>query len=249
MSSTAPPVDLAAARMIAGVKVYGENLTEVTALRGVSAEFARGQFTAIMGPSGSGKSTLLHCLAGLDNLTSGSVFIGDVELGPLKDKTLTQLRRDRIGFIFQSFNLVPTLNAAENIVLPLSIAGRKPDNAWMDEVIDALNIRDRLNHRPAELSGGQQQRVAAARALVSRPQIVFADEPSGNLDSKSGAELLTFMRRAVRELDQTIVMVTHDPSAASYADRILFLDDGSIVDTMTDPTPERVLDRMKSFGS
>jgi putative ABC transport system ATP-binding protein len=202
-----------------------------------------------MGPSGSGKSTLLHCLAGLDTLTSGSVFIGDVELGTLKDKALTQLRRDRVGFIFQAYNLIPTLNAAENIVLPLSIAGRKPDPSWRDEVIDTLGIRDRLSHRPAELSGGQQQRVAAARALVSRPQIVFADEPSGNLDSKAGAELLDFMRRAVRELDQTIVMVTHDPTSASYADRILFLDDGAIVDTMTEPTPARVLDRMKSFGT
>jgi len=248
MSSTATQTDLAA-RIVNGSKVYGEGLTEVTALRGVSAEFTRGEFTAIMGPSGSGKSTLLHCLAGLDTLTSGAVYIGDVELGPLKDKELTQLRRDRIGFIFQAYNLIPTLSAEENIILPLSIAGRKPDKAWMDEVVGALSIGDRLNHRPAELSGGQQQRVAAARALVSRPQIVFADEPSGNLDSKSGSELLEFMRRAVRELSQTIVMVTHDPMSASYADRILFLDDGSIVDTMTEPTPERVLDRMKSFGS
>jgi putative ABC transport system ATP-binding protein len=231
------------------VKVYGEGLTEVTALRGVSAEFSRGQFTAIMGPSGSGKSTLLHCLAGLDTLTSGSVFVGDVELGSLKDKALTELRRDRIGFIFQSYNLIPTLNAQENIVLPLSIAGRKPEREWMGKVISALGLGDRLHHRPTELSGGQQQRVAAARALVSRPQIVFADEPSGNLDSKAGGELLDFMQRAVREFDQTIVMVTHDPISASYAERILFLDDGAIVDTMADPTPERVLDRMKSFGA
>lgn len=249
MSSTATRTDLAAGRVVAGVKVYGEGLTEVTALRSVDAEFAAGQFAAIMGPSGSGKSTLLHCLAGLDTLTSGSVFIGDVELGQLKDKALTELRRERVGFIFQSYNLIPTLNAVENITLPLSIAGRKPDQAWMDQVIDAVKLRDRLHHRPAELSGGQQQRVAAARALVSRPQIVFADEPSGNLDSKSGAELLEFMRQAVRDLGQTIVMVTHDPISASYADRILFLDDGRIVDTMTQPTPERVLDRMKGLGT
>ena len=248
-ATTTASTDLAAARMEAGVKVYGEGLTEVTALRSVSAEFSRGQFTAIMGPSGSGKSTLLHCLAGLDTLTSGSVFIGDVELGSLKDKALTELRRDRVGFIFQSYNLIPTLNAEENIVLPLSIAGRKPDRDWLAQVISALGLGDRLHHRPTELSGGQQQRVAAARALVSRPQIVFADEPSGNLDSKAGGELLEFMRRAVREFGQTIVMVTHDPISASYAERILFLDDGVIVDTMIDPTAERVLDRMKSFGT
>jgi putative ABC transport system ATP-binding protein len=248
MTATAS-TGLAAARVVDGVKVYGEGLTEVTALRGVNAEFSRGQFTAIMGPSGSGKSTLLHCLAGLDTLTSGSVFIGDVELGSLKDKALTELRRDKVGFIFQSYNLIPTLNAQENIVLPLSIAGRKPDRDWMGKVIDAVGLGDRLHHRPTELSGGQQQRVAAARALVSQPQIVFADEPSGNLDSKAGSELLDFMQRAVREFGQTIVMVTHDPLSASYAERILFLDDGVIVDTMTDPTPERVLDRMKSFGT
>jgi putative ABC transport system ATP-binding protein len=249
MTATTPTTDLVAARVVDGVKVYGEGLTEVTALRSVNAEFSRGQFTAIMGPSGSGKSTLLHCLAGLDTLTSGSVFIGDVELGSLKDKALTELRRDKVGFIFQSYNLIPTLNAQENIVLPLSIAGRKPDRDWMSKVIDAVGLGDRLHHRPTELSGGQQQRVAAARALVSRPAIVFADEPSGNLDSKAGSELLDFMRRAVREFGQTIVMVTHDPMAASYAERILFLDDGVIVDTMADPTPERVLDRMKSFGA
>ena len=248
-TSTTTSTAVAAARMVDGVKVYGEGLTEVTALRGVSAEFSHGQFTAIMGPSGSGKSTLLHCLAGLDTLTSGSVFIGDVELGSLKDKALTELRRDRVGFIFQSYNLIPTLNAKENIVLPLSIAGRKPDRDWMAEVIGAVGLADRLHHRPTELSGGQQQRVAAARALVSRPQIVFADEPSGNLDSKAGGELLEFMRRAVRDFGQTIVMVTHDPISASYAERILFLDDGVVVDTMTDPTAELVLDRMKSFGS
>jgi len=238
-----------AARMEGGTKVYGKGLTEVAALRSVDASFPRGHFTAIMGPSGSGKSTLLHCLAGLDTLSEGSVYIGDVELGSLKDKALTELRRDRVGFIFQAFNLIPTLNAEENVLLPLSIAGKKPDAAWMDEVISALGLGDRLNHRPGELSGGQQQRVAAARALVSRPEIVFADEPSGNLDSKAGAELLDFMRRAVREFGQTIVMVTHDPMSASYAESILFLDDGRIVDTMTEPTPERVLDRMKSFGA
>jgi putative ABC transport system ATP-binding protein len=249
MTTTPTSTDLAAARMVDGVKVYGEGLTQVTALRGVSAEFSRGQFTAIMGPSGSGKSTLLHCLAGLDTLTSGSVFIGDVELGTLNDKALTELRRDRVGFVFQAYNLIPTLNAQENIVLPLSIAGRKPDRNWLDRVISALGLGDRLHHRPTELSGGQQQRVAAARALASQPQIVFADEPSGNLDSKTGSELLDFMRRAVGEFGQTIVMVTHDPMSASYAERILFLDDGVIVDTMADPTPERVLDRMKSFGA
>jgi putative ABC transport system ATP-binding protein len=249
MTTTSTSTELAAARIVDGVKVYGEGLTQVTALRGVSAEFSRGQFTAIMGPSGSGKSTLLHCLAGLDTLTSGSVFIGDVELGTLNDKALTELRRDRVGFVFQAYNLIPTLNAQENIVLPLSIAGRKPDRNWLDRVISALGLGDRLHHRPTELSGGQQQRVAAARALASQPQIVFADEPSGNLDSKTGSELLDFMRRAVGEFGQTIVMVTHDPMSASYAERILFLDDGVIVDTMADPTPERVLDRMKSFGT
>ena len=249
MPTTTAATGLAAARMVDGVKIYGEGLTEVTALRSVSAEFSHGQFTAIMGPSGSGKSTLLHCLAGLDTLTSGAVFIGDTELGSLKDKALTELRRDRVGFIFQSYNLIPTLNAQENIVLPLSIAGKKPDRDWLEQVITTLGLGDRLHHRPTELSGGQQQRVAAARALVSRPQIVFADEPSGNLDSKSGGELLDFMRRAVREFGQTIVMVTHDPISASYAERILFLDDGGIVDTMIDPTADRVLDRMKSFGT
>jgi putative ABC transport system ATP-binding protein len=247
--TTVAPTELLAARIVGGVKIYGEGLTEVTALRGVDARFSRGQFTAIMGPSGSGKSTMLHCLAGLDTLSEGAVYIGDVDLSGLKDKELTQLRRDRVGFVFQSFNLIPTLNAEENILLPLSIAGKKPDTAWMDEVIGALGIGDRLNHRPSELSGGQQQRVAAARALVSKPQIVFADEPSGNLDSKAGAELLEFMQRAVRDFDQTIVMVTHDPMSASYAERILFLDDGRIVDTMADPTADLILDRMKSFGA
>lgn len=232
-----------------GVKVYGEGQAAVTALDGVTREFTRGRFTAIMGPSGSGKSTLLHCLAGLDDLTEGTVAIGGVELGSLKDKALTELRRSKVGFVFQAFNLIPTLNAEENIVLPLSIAGEKPDEAWMQEVIDAVDLGDRLTHLPTELSGGQQQRVAAARALVARPEIVFADEPSGNLDSKSGAELLDFMRTAVKELGQTIVMVTHDPVSASYSDEIVFLDDGRIVDEMHDPTPESVFDKLKALGS
>jgi putative ABC transport system ATP-binding protein len=201
-----------------------------------------------MGPSGSGKSTLLHCIAGLDSLTSGTVYIGDVELGSLKDRDLTVLRRQKVGFVFQAFNLIPTLSAEENILLPLSIAGSKPDPEWYDRVIDTIGLRDRLTHRPSELSGGQQQRVAAARALAGRPEIVFADEPSGNLDSKSGGELLDFMRLAVDEFDQTIVMVTHDPMAASHADRIIFLDDGRTVDEMTAPTVDRVLEKMKSLG-
>ncbi len=202
-----------------------------------------------MGPSGSGKSTLLHCLAGLDALTSGRVYIGDVELGPLKDKELTLLRRKKVGFVFQAFNLIPTLNARENVLLPLLIAGDDPDAAWFDQVVTILGLGDRLDHRPSELSGGQQQRVAAARALVSRPEIIFADEPSGNLDSTSAAELLDFMRRAVKEFGQTIVMVTHDPVAASYADRAIFLGDGKIVDELHDPTPDSVLDRMRQFGA
>lgn len=237
-----------AARMEGGVKVYGDGVTEVRALDGVDINFEQRRFTAIMGPSGSGKSTLLHALAGLDNLDSGSVYIGDVELGSLSDRRLTVLRREKVGFIFQAFNLIPTLSAEENIVLPLSIAGEKPDEAWFDEVINTVGLSDRLHHRPSELSGGQQQRVAAARALVSRPEIIYADEPSGNLDSKSGAELLSFMGRAVRELGQTIVMVTHDPVAAGYADRVVFLADGNVVDQMDDPTPDSVIDRMKVLG-
>jgi putative ABC transport system ATP-binding protein len=234
--------------MIDGVKIYGEGHAEVHALRGVSEGFESGRFTAIMGPSGSGKSTLMHCLAGLDDLSSGSVFIGDTSLGTLSDKDLTLLRREKIGFVFQAFNLIPTLNAKENILLPLSIAGKKVDEDWYQNVITAVDLQDRLDHLPAELSGGQQQRVAAARALVSRPDIVYADEPSGNLDSKTGAELLDFMRRAVDELDQTIVMVTHNPLDASYAHRIVFLDDGHIVDEMANPTADRVLDKMKGLG-
>jgi putative ABC transport system ATP-binding protein len=237
-----------AARMKGGVKVYGDGATEVRALDGVDIGFEQRRFTAIMGPSGSGKSTLLHTLAGLDTLDEGNVFIGDVELGTLTDRRLTVLRREKVGFIFQTFNLIPTLSAEENIVLPLSIAGEKPDEGWFAEVIETLGLTDRLHHRPTELSGGQQQRVAAARALVSRPEIIYADEPSGNLDSKSGAELLSFLGRAVRELGQTIVMVTHDPVAAGYADRVVFLADGKVVDQMDHPTPDSVIDRMKVLG-
>jgi putative ABC transport system ATP-binding protein len=238
---------VAAARAVDLWKVYGEGAAKVEALRGISADLIRGEFTAIMGPSGSGKSTLLHCLAGLDTPTSGQVFIGDAEITVLKDKPLTQLRRDRVGFVFQAFNLVPTLTAAENITLPIDIAGRDVDRAWFDTVVDTIGLRDRLHHLPAELSGGQQQRVAGARALVSKPEIVFADEPTGNLDSKSTQELLVFLRDAVDQHRQTIVMVTHDPVAASYADRIVFLADGQVVDEMREPTTERVLDRMKSL--
>ncbi len=237
-----------AARMEGGVKVYGSGATEVRALDGVDIGFEQEQFTAIMGPSGSGKSTLLHTLAGLDSLDDGSVYIGDVELGSLNDRKLTMLRRESLGFIFQAYNLIPTLSAEENITLPISIAGNKPDSEWFDNVVDILGLRDRLHHRPNELSGGQQQRVAAARALVSQPKIIFADEPSGNLDSKSGTELLEFMRRAVRELGQTIVMVTHDPVAAGYADRVVFLADGKVVGEMHDPTPATVMDQMKVMG-
>ena len=236
-----------AARAEGLTKVYGSGETKVVALDAVSVSFPAGQFTAIMGPSGSGKSTLMHCLAGLDEATSGAVFIGDVDITTLDDKRLTRLRRDAVGFIFQAFNLLPTLNAIENITLPMDIAGRKPDQQWLDTVIDTIGLRDRLKHRPTELSGGQQQRVACARALASRPEIVFADEPTGNLDSASGAELLGFLRRSTTEMGQTIVMVTHDPGAASYADRVLFLNDGHIVDEMAAPTAATVLDRMKKF--
>lgn len=238
----------AAARTQDAVKIYGKGQTEVRALDGVTVEFTSGRYTAIMGPSGSGKSTLLHCVAGLDSLTSGKAFIGDADLSALNDQRLTILRRDRVGFVFQAFNLVPTINAAENITLPLMLAGRKGDQAWINEIIDTMGIRDRLKHRPDEMSGGEQQRVAVARALASRPEIIFADEPTGNLDSRAGAEVLTFMRQAVDDMHQTIVMVTHDPTAASYADRIVFLADGRIVDEMHDPTAERVLERMKRFG-
>ncbi|WP_416220046.1 ABC transporter ATP-binding protein [Frankia sp. Cas4] len=236
---------IAAARAAGLVKIYGSGQTAVTALRDIDVSFPRGRFTAIMGPSGSGKSTLMHCLAGLDTVTRGQVFIGAVDLSRLSDKALTQLRRDRIGFVFQQFNLLPTLTAAENITLPLDIAGRKPDREWMAQVVDAVGLAPRLSHRPSELSGGQQQRVACARALVTRPDIVFADEPTGNLDSRSGAEVLSFLQRSVRELGQTVVMVTHDPTAASFSDEVVFLVDGRLVDSMPNPTAESVLDRMK----
>jgi putative ABC transport system ATP-binding protein len=236
-----------AARAVGLSKVYGEGDAAVRALDDVSVDFERARYTAIMGPSGSGKSTLLHCMAGLDTPTSGQVFIGDVDLTMLSEKALTLLRRRSVGFVFQAYNLVPTLTAAENITLPLDIAGEEPDGSWFDVVVDAVRIRDRLSHRPAELSGGQQQRVAGARALVTRPEIVFADEPTGNLDSRSGHEILEFLRSAVKEHGQTIVMVTHDASAASFADRIVFLGDGKVVDEMVEPTTDRILDRLKSL--
>jgi putative ABC transport system ATP-binding protein len=239
----------AAARAIEAVKTYGAGSTAVHALNGLDLEVQSGRFTAIMGPSGSGKSTLLHCLAGLDKLSSGQILIGDVDLSTLNDNELTKLRRDHVGFIFQFFNLVPTLSAAENISLPLALAGRKPQEAWYDQVVSVLRLGDRLHHVPAELSGGQQQRVAAARALVSKPEIIFADEPTGNLDSRSGGELLDFMRTAVDEFGQTIVMVTHDAFAASRADRIIFLVDGQIVEEMYEPTAQAILDLMKSFAA
>jgi putative ABC transport system ATP-binding protein len=246
--SAPPPVTTIAARTERATKVYGQGPTSVTALREVDVEFPAGRFTAIMGPSGSGKSTLMHCVAGLDSLTSGRVLIGETDLTTLSDKELTRLRRDRIGFVFQAFNLIPTLTAAENITLPMALAGRPADDEWVERVVSTVGLGDRLEHRPSELSGGQQQRVAVARALASRPEIVFADEPTGNLDSVTSSEILGFMRWAVDELGQTIVMVTHDPTSASYAQRVLFLEDGSIVDEIADPTAERVLDRMKRFG-
>ena len=248
-----PPVTAAvrppAARAVDAVKRYGSGGTAVTALDHVSVDIPTGQFTAIMGPSGSGKSTLMHCLAGLDDLTSGTVMIGDIDLSKLNDRKLTQLRREQLGFIFQSFNLLPTLTAKENIVLPVTLAGQKPDKAWVDQVVDAVGLGNRLKHRPSELSGGQQQRVAVARALASRPAVIFADEPTGNLDSRTGAEILDFMSRAVADMGQTIVMVTHDPTAAAYADWVLFLADGRIVDTLHAPTAESVIDRMRIFGA
>jgi putative ABC transport system ATP-binding protein len=249
MSTATQTPTTTAARAVEATKVYGSGDTAVIALDEVTLHLPTGRFSAIMGPSGSGKSTLVHCLAGLDSLTAGQVFVGDVELGTLSDKELTLLRRSRIGFVFQAFNLVPTLTARENITLPLTLAGHRPDPGWFDEVIATVGLGDRLGHRPSELSGGQQQRVAAARALVSRPAIVFADEPTGNLDSAAGAELLDFLRRAVDEMGQTIVMVTHDPGAAAHADAVVFLADGRIVDHMADPTAERVLDTIKRLGS
>jgi len=249
LTDTAPPAIAIAARAVQASKIYGQGDTEVRALDGVDVELRRGQFTAIMGPSGSGKSTLMHCMAGLDLLTSGQVFIGDVDLSSLKEKNLTALRRDKIGFVFQAFNLVPTLSALENITLPMDLAGRQPDQTRLDQVVGAVGLADRLKHRPSELSGGQQQRVAVARALAGSPEIIFADEPTGNLDSRAGAEILQFMQNAVNDFGQTIVMVTHDPVAAGYADRALFLADGKIVDDMADPTSDKVLDRLKSLDS
>ena len=240
---------LPAARIIDGVKIYGTGATAVRALDAISAEFTAGEFTAIMGPSGSGKSTLLHCLAGLDRLTSGQVLLGDVSLGDLRDKAMTLLRRERIGFVFQAFNLVPTLTARENIVLPLTLGGKRPDQEWVAKLAGTLRIADRLGHRPAELSGGQQQRVATARALVTRPDLIFADEPTGNLDSKSAAELLTQIRRAVDDYRQTVVMVTHDPRAAAYADRVLFLADGRVVRELPAPPADLVLDAIRELGT
>jgi len=239
----------AAARAEKAVKIFGTGDAAVRALDGIDVDFEREAFTAVMGPSGSGKSTLLHCMAGLDSLTSGRVFIGDVDLTTLGEKKLTLLRRAKVGFIFQAFNLVPTLTAAENVTLPLDIAGQKPDPEWIDKILDSTGLRDRLKHRPSELSGGQQQRVAAARALASRPEIIFADEPTGNLDSRASAELLEFMRRSVHEFGRTVVMVTHDAVAAGYADHAIFLGDGCVVDEMEGPTADKVLDRMKSLGS
>jgi putative ABC transport system ATP-binding protein len=237
-----------AARALDATKDYGRGETAVRALDHVTVGVPAGRFTAIMGPSGSGKSTLMHCLAGLDELTSGQVFLGDVELGKLSDRQLTELRRDRIGFIFQAFNLVPTLSARENITLPMDLAGRKPDKRWVEQVVRTVGLDKRLKHRPSELSGGQQQRVAVARALASQPTLIFADEPTGNLDSRTGSEILQFMRHAVDDLGQTIAMVTHDPVAAGYAHSVVFLADGRIVDQMDAPTPAKVLERMKAFG-
>jgi len=243
-----PQTTTIAASVTSATKVYGSGEDAVYALRDVSVDFYEGQFTAIMGPSGSGKSTLMHCIAGLDELSSGSAIIDGIDLSTLRDKNLTELRREKIGFVFQSYNLVPTLTANENIRLPLMLGNDKGDEAWIQKVIDTVHLQDRLTHRPSELSGGQQQRVAVARALASQPRIIFADEPTGNLDSVTGAEILTFMRKAVDDLGQTIVMVTHDPVAAAYADRIIFLADGHIVNEMTEPTADRVLDLMKSIG-
>jgi putative ABC transport system ATP-binding protein len=249
MSATAATVTrTAAARAVDATKVYGSGDTAVIALDEVSVDLEAGRFTAVMGPSGSGKSTLMHCVAGLDSLTAGHVYIGDIDLAALSDRQLTLLRRDRVGFVFQAFNLVPTLTARENIVLPDRLAGRRVDAAWLDEVVTTLGLGDRLTHRPAELSGGQQQRVAVARALAGRPDIVFADEPTGNLDSRAGSEILGFLRRAVDDLGQTVVMVTHDPTSAAVADRAVFLADGRIVDDLESPTAASVLDRMSTLG-
>jgi putative ABC transport system ATP-binding protein len=248
MNVSAPVLTAVAARVIDAVKVYGTGGTEVRALDGVSVDFPAARFTAIMGPSGSGKSTLMHCAAGLDTLTSGAAFIGDAELSGLDDRRLTLLRRERIGFVFQAFNLLPTLTVAENITLPMDMAGVRPDAAWLETLIDVTGLRDRLRHRPSELSGGQQQRVAVARAFAGRPEVVFADEPTGNLDSRSGAEVLGLLGRAVREMRRTVVMVTHDPVAAAHADEVVFLADGRLVHRMADPTTERILERMRDLA-
>jgi len=247
--SSAPTTTTVAARAVDAVKVYGKGPTEVRALDGISINFEAGRLTAIMGPSGSGKSTLLHCLAGLDTLTSGAVFIGDTDLTTLSDKELTLLRRDRVGFVFQAFNLVPTLTAAENITLPIALAGRRPDESWLGTLVTSLGVADRLRHRPSELSGGQQQRVASARAMVNRPELIFADEPTGNLDTKSATELLELTRAAVEGFGQTVVIVTHDPRAASYADRVVFLADGRIVSEIRTPTTNSILDELKALGA
>jgi putative ABC transport system ATP-binding protein len=246
-TSTGRQATRVAARAVHATKFYGTGSTEVRALDDVTVDLPAGRFTAVMGPSGSGKSTLMHCVAGLDTLTSGQMFLGTLELGAISDKALTLLRREQVGFVFQAFNLLPTLTALENITLPLDLAGTRPDRAWLHEVIATVGLGDRLSHRPSELSGGQQQRVAVARALASRPQIVFADEPTGNLDSKAGAEILGFMTTAVREMGQTVVMVTHDPVAAAYADSVIFLADGRVAGSLDDPTPQTVLDALKSI--
>jgi putative ABC transport system ATP-binding protein len=248
VTTTIPPTTTVAARAVQASKIYGKGDTAVHALDAIDVAFDRARYTAIMGPSGSGKSTLLHCLAGLDRLTSGQVFLGDIEISALSEKHLTQLRRDRLGFIFQTYNLIPTLTAYENITLPIALAKRDPDKAWLDSVIDTVGLRSRLTHRPSELSGGQQQRVAVARALANRPDVIFADEPTGNLDSKASGEILDFMREAVDDFQQTIVMVTHDPGAASRADRVVFLADGRIVDELCAPSPDAILDKMRRLG-
>ncbi len=243
-----PAAGTVAVRAEEVTKIYGTGDTAVRALNNITVEFAAARYTAIMGPSGSGKSTLLHCLAGLDRVTAGRIMLGDIDISASSEKELTVVRRDKIGFVFQSYNLIPTLNAIENITLPLSLAGRKPNKRWLDRVISTVGLADRLTHRPSELSGGQQQRVAVARALASRPQVIFADEPTGNLDSKASAEILGFMRQAVDELGQTVVMVTHDPVAAGYSDRAVFLADGQIVDEMQNPTADTVIERQKDLG-